>query len=330
MSHARGALAGLARVIVVASLLCAVAASGVFAQGPSSSAGRVSRGIDEMVRPLPEKLPDDTQRLLQEHLTTTGIVEAGGHLPRALELASDREVSVIIELSQEPVAVLATRSRAAGQAVAQDALDQHRRIVAQAQDNVMAMATQLGAREISRYDTVYNGIQVRVATASLAALAEIPWVVGVRRAPVHMPALDQSVPIIGATDLGVDLGIYGDGVVIAIIDTGIDYTHAALGGSGNPAEYAQNDPDIVESGTFATAKVIGGHDLAGSNYDAGSTDPDEYIPVPDQDPLDEWGHGTHVASIAAGIGSASVAPGVAPEASLMAYKVFGTSGSSSL
>ena len=45
---------------------------------------------------------------------------------------------------------------------------------------------------------------------------------------------------------------------IAVIDSGIDYTHAALGGSGDPADFAGNDPDIIEPGTFPTAKVVGG------------------------------------------------------------------------
>jgi minor extracellular serine protease Vpr len=38
---------------------------------------------------------------------------------------------------------------------------------------------------------------------------------------------------------------------------------AAFGGSGDPAEYAANDPTQVEPGTFPTAKLAGGFDCAG-------------------------------------------------------------------
>ena len=58
-------------------------------------------------------------------------------------------------------------------------------------------------------------------------------------------------------------GLYGKGIKVAVLDSGIDYTHAELGGSGNPADFAANDPNIIEPGTFPTAKVVGGYDFVG-------------------------------------------------------------------
>jgi minor extracellular serine protease Vpr len=49
-----------------------------------------------------------------------------------------------------------------------------------------------------------------------------------------------------------------------VLDSGIDYTHYALGGSGDPADFANNDPTIIERGTFPTKKVVGGYDFVGS------------------------------------------------------------------
>lgn len=108
------------------------------------------------------------------------------------------------------------------------------------------------------------------------------------------------------------MGYDGTGVRVAVLDSGIDYTHAALGGSGDPAEYAANDPSIIEPGTFPTAKVVGGYDFVGSNWVVGLAE------EPDPDPLDDGpgaGHGTHVSHIIGGDG------GVAPGADLYGVKV---------
>ncbi|KAH8844574.1 hypothetical protein MCOR27_004266 [Pyricularia oryzae] len=93
-------------------------------------------------------------------------------------------------------------------------------------------------------------------------------------------------------------GILGKGVKVAVVDSGIDYTHPALGGAFG-----------------AGNKVVGGYDLIGD------TDWPFVQKQPDDDPMDHQGHGTHVAGIIAG--KDELITGVAPEATLLAYKVFG-------
>ncbi len=65
-----------------------------------------------------------------------------------------------------------------------------------------------------------------------------------------------SVDFIGATKAH-DIGIDGRGVRVGIIDTGIDYTHAMLGGHGDPAEYNSIHPD-QPTPLFPNDKVVGG------------------------------------------------------------------------
>ncbi|KAK7946139.1 C5a peptidase [Apiospora aurea] len=92
-------------------------------------------------------------------------------------------------------------------------------------------------------------------------------------------------------------GITGDGAIVAVIDSGIDYKHPALGG-----------------GIGHGYKVIGGLNLPG-RYHRDDRDPH----IPDCFVEDTEGHGTHVAGIVAGKGEQFV--GVAPDAKLLAYRV---------
>ena len=125
--------------------------------------------------------------------------------------------------------------------------------------------------------------------------------------------------------------------------------HRDFGGPGSG--YGSNDVAVVgDLPGFPSAKVAGGYDFTGDDYNADPND-DDYQPVPnpDPDPYDCYAHGTHVAGTAAGYGvdrdgltyrgpynqaldldAMIIAPGVAPEAQLYALKVFGCTGSTEL
>lgn len=136
----------------------------------------------------------------------------------------------------------------------------------------------------------------------------------------------NSVSYIGATKVH-ELGIKGAGIKVGVLDSGIDYTHSMLGGTGDPAVFKEMDPNL-ETTHFPNAKVVGGIDLVGTAYDASSPTFAQRIPAPDKNPIDEGGHGTHVAGSIAGLGDGiNTYSGVAPEALLHAIKVFGANGS---
>ncbi|KAI9327627.1 peptidase S8/S53 domain-containing protein, partial [Zopfochytrium polystomum] len=114
-----------------------------------------------------------------------------------------------------------------------------------------------------------------------------------------------------------ELELTGKGITVAVIDTGAYYKHPALGGCFGPG-----------------CKIGKGYDFVGNNY-TGSSD----TIVPDSDPLDDCSdesHGTHVIGIVAGDARNITQPGfvplfpwsgVAPDASIAAYRVFGCNGS---
>jgi len=114
--------------------------------------------------------------------------------------------------------------------------------------------------------------------------------------------LDLSIPLIGADDSwllnSAGSNLSGAFQTICVLDTGVNYTHPALGGC-----YGNNDPD-------SSCKVLGGYDYIGD----------------DDDPMDDNGHGTHVAGIVSS--NDSTYRGVAPDSKIIAMKVLDSGGSS--
>ncbi|MFJ4675973.1 S8 family serine peptidase [Kitasatospora sp. NPDC088783] len=207
------------------------------------------------------------------------------------------------------------------------------------------------ARPLYRTRTLVSGLALRLPAAELPRLAALPGVRAVRPVTPKRRANGYSVPLTGAPQVwdGPE-GRTGEGVRIGVVDSGIDYTHADFGGPGTAEAYRAVDGAApAPAGLFPNAKVVGGKDLVGDDYDpdpaAAHYQPD---PHPDDNPLDcaANGHGTHVAGTAAGYGVTAdggtyrgpyrpgldpagfrVAPGAAPGARLYAIKVFGCEGS---
>ena len=242
-------------------------------------------------------------------------------------LDANTEVEVFVQLDQPSVAEknVATFEATGELASSADQKAQAARVTAQQESFRSALASR-GAQILSSMRVGANGFRVKVKASELGTLRTLPGVKSVARVELHKPDNVDSVPWIGAPQVWAALG-RGEGVKIGIIDTGIDYTHADFGGSGNPADSSPpvNDPNVIEPGTFPTAKVVGGWDFAGATYDARD---DASVPQPDGDPIDGDGHGTHVAGTAAGVGTSAIGAGVAPGASLYALKVFGDLGGS--
>ena len=237
--------------------------------------------------------------------------------------------------------------------------------VAQIRERISARAavTALGGTVNAEFRYLFNGLRIHIPATQLEALRSNPHVADVqlvtryKRMTVTGGAVSGRggvAPFNGGAATEVQAkNVWaqtkkskagtGDGVKVAVIDTGIDYTH----------------DDFVRNGdvTFPTAKVVAGYDLVGDDYAPGNGGIYE-LPQPDSDPMDcsiddGGGHGTHVAGTIAGYGikangdtygiasterytstlntsTFKLAPGMAPLASLIAIRVFGCDGSTEL
>jgi subtilisin family serine protease len=194
------------------------------------------------------------------------------------------------------------------------------------------------ARIVYRYRLAINGLAIYVSGPLADQLRQLPSVRQVtpalQLARPQAVALQTAAPVQKVTSvssIGADeahkLGYTGAGLRVGVIDTGIDYTHQMLGGPGRESDYKAIDPS-KPSALFPNGKVVGGLDLVGSDFDAASSLNTHHLPQPDPNPLDEGGHGSHVAGTIAGVGDGvNTYSGVAPDAQLYAIKVFGKDGS---
>lgn len=122
-------------------------------------------------------------------------------------------------------------------------------------------------------------------------------------------AYDWGLNEIGAPESWAS-GFRGQGVTVAVIDTGVDLDH----------------PDLVENLYVNTGEIAGnGIDDDGNGYidDLHGFD----FADNDSDPDDVHGHGTHVAGTIAAVENGFGATGVAPDATILPVKVLGDNGS---
>lgn len=187
---------------------------------------------------------------------------------------------------------------------------------------VLEAARAAGAVVTHRYGRLVSGFSARMEAGEAEMVAGLPGVASVEPAAVvRMYAGTGEDRAAASSRVGGKVS-GGRGIRVAVIDSGVDYTHAAFGGKGTRAAYDRNDPDRIERGSFPTSKVIGGYDFVGDDYAVTDWSTSNDVPEPDPDPLDRQGHGTHVASICCGKRSGEVKPGIAPKAKILAYKVW--------
>jgi subtilisin family serine protease len=249
--------------------------------------------------------------------------------------------SVIVQLRDDPAAVYKAKSEKSGKAVSAEQLQAYRNQLRAGQDQLL---TDLKARGVSftidgvdvpdftgataghvdfRYTLVLNGVVLKTAPASLSIIRSMPQVKSVELNREFRINLEKSVDYINAPAAYGQVqelspfddnreGYEGQGINIAVLDTGIDWTHTMFGGDPTPPRLGLA-PAVAALNS--NKKVIYYLSFTGGLND-------------------DFGHGSHASSDAAGY--LGIAPGadklpgtaddvrlhgVAPQARLMGYKV---------
>lgn len=213
-------------------------------------------------------------------------------------------VGVIIQVDEPSLAALSLTP-----SVQQQPLQLHEEVKKQLVQKFSAVSASANGNSYQikhEFVKIFNGFALDVPYEEAKKLfAGIP---GVKRiTPDYIVSADllESIPQINADEAwqlsdGSGQPLTGKGVVIAIVDTGVDYTHPDLGGCTSQ-EFLSGDCE----------KVIGGYDTVHERPDS----------------MDDHGHGTLVAGVAASNGQRK---GVAPNASILSYKVLNDAGNGEL
>ena len=178
------------------------------------------------------------------------------------------------------------------------------------------------------YTTVENGFAAVVPYGKLEEIRQLPGVAAAYAAPVFKVAPDMPTTMTELGGLENTSGYQGEGMVIAIVDSGLEISHPLFKQAPTTPALAEKDIEnvlknlkaeekksgITASQVYKTAKVPFAFDYADNDLDVA--------------PNGAGDHGTHVAGIAAAnAGVVADVVGVAPQAQILAMKVFSSSGS---
>jgi len=254
-------------------------------------------------------------------------------------------VSVIVELRDDPGAVYAAKAKQSGAAISADQLQAYRAGLTASQNQFLAALTSSGVPfQVKsdrvpnskggttpvdiRYTLVFNGLALTAPPSSIQVIKAMSQVKAVHPDTALHVLLDKSVDYIRAPEVygqfqeltpfdTFNEGYEGQGVKVAVIDTGVDWSHPMFGGDPTPPRLGV-DPTVAAVGT--NQKVIYYMSFLGGL-------------------IDDFGHGSHTSADIAGYqGFAPGADGipntsddvkihgVAPQARLMDYKVCNAAG----
>lgn len=236
------------------------------------------------------------------------------------DLDPEELVRVVVQLEEKPAAEKVEKgAKASPQAIG---------AVKEAQRVVKAQAETLeGASIRHSYGNLINGFSMDIKRKEVDKLKQMPGVKNVKEAAKYEIDMSNAKSLTQALDAWTKYNLKGEGMLVSIVDTGVDYTHKDMKAPQDASKLKLTKAKVEElkksgalkadkdASTYFTDKVPYGYNYADRNEEIIDKRPDA-------------GHGMHVAGIVGADGNeeevkeGNAVKGVAPETQLLAMKVF--------
>ena len=235
-----------------------------------------------------------------------------------LKAEEDKQVRVIVELDKTSVLDEANKRNMSLSSLSESFKEEKKKELKADQDEVIAEIKksniEADTSDVRNYDTVFNGVALNVKAGDIAKIDDIDGVKNVYISEeFERPLLTASGEMTGAAYTG-NLDYKGEGTVVAVIDSGIDYNHKAFT-LDNESRARLSEAEVNKlieekglNGRYYTPKIPYGYNY----YDFNTNLYDSYGVM----------HGMHVSGIVGANDKEKKLYGVAPNAQILALKVF--------
>ncbi|MCT2877874.1 S8 family serine peptidase [Lactobacillus delbrueckii] len=229
---------------------------------------------------------------------------------QAVSKKNESSVRVIVSLNKS--AAFDHTSKPTGSAASVKNIEQASDQVKDGQEKVIKQVEEITGNKVRRqFGYLVNAFSIDMDLDDIDKVKDLPQVKNVTPVKVYHPTDESADQMAQVQDVWQEQKLKGEGMVISIIDTGIDSSHQDLKlDSGVSTALSKSEVESDKSklghGKYYTEKVPYGYNYADKNdqiVDNGSGEM----------------HGQHVAGIAGANGQVK---GVAPDAQLLAMKVF--------
>lgn len=300
---------------VTSSLL---ALSLVFTMIPQKALAETAN-LDEMKAKLVQAINEEQSKIKLNSYSVNKYGKAINENKTSKDKNQNESTRIIVQFNEEPT-VNKINTKNAKELKSTEATDKVEKSIKNNQNDIISQIEKItGTKIIRSFGYLINGISIEVKRADIQKIRALSGVKEVTEVETFMPSMESAKEITQAYNVWKNYGYKGDGMVVSVIDTGIDSTHKDLKNIDTSSLKLSKDKvdekvQALKHGKYFTDKVPYGYNYADSNTQVVDTTSEM--------------HGMHVAGIIGANGDAEEASvgnairGVAPQAQLLAMKVF--------